>query len=938
MKKIIVLLLAIILSFPVEAELKNGKCGENLTYTFDTNTGILKIEGSGAMVHSGGMYDFDANDLPWSSYSDSILEVVLPEGLTIIGAYAFYGCSNLVHISFPQSVKRISPYAFYGCSGLTSITIPGTLKSIGRNAFEGCTGLLTLNLSEGVMEIDEWAFESCSGISTLTIPGTVKEIGICAFDRCSGLTSVIIHEGCCRIQLHAFYGCTDLKSISIPFAGTQYGYHFGYLFEGKSSFPSSLQKITFTGSKITRGAFDGVPSKVHLYVTNNLKSIAYDAGNGWTFGGLHVEDVNEWAKVNYLGYNGLPATSITKLSSNLYEGENLLETVNLEEGLTEIKPFVFYGFSNIKNINVSTTVKTIGDHAFTNCTNLETCVLPTNSQTEVISEAAFSGCTSLKKMDLPTSVTAIGKDAFRNCSAMTEVKLPSSITSIGDYAFNGCSALNDVYTYTIEPQQIDQNTFSTYETAILHCPKVSYYDYFYNTQWSQFLHIANFDEPYTYVHIVNDFELQTSQTGTIDGEPRVDIDAGGGLTVKGDQQQRFGDVHISYTAATQLGASLIGNNNLTAQKLFIDITVGANKWYFFSFPYNIDCTQIEKSGSYIFRKYDGNVRATNGSGGWVDLAADEKTLYAGTGYIFQTNTAGVLSLPVTAPDLAAMNATTNLNSYASANAANSNWNFCGNRYISYFNINDLQYESPIVVWDGTKYVAYRPGDDEYVITPFQAFFVQSASASSTIGFTADGRTTYLGSQNSASAARARRAKAMRLNPDRLLINLVMSDGVNEDKCRVVFNDQQLMAYEIGCDASKFADETQVSLIYSLDDDNIMYAINERPKADGRVRLGVQFLKSGEYTISAPRMDMKMWLVDTKTGIIHDFEDGDYTFTGEVGISNNRFYLIPADEATGINNVPAILNQQNSSYDLNGRPVYNANKGIRIENGKKILKK
>jgi len=268
MKKIIVLLLAIILSFPVEAELKNGKCGENLTYTFDTNTGILKIEGSGAMVHSGGMYDFDANDLPWSSYSDSILEVVLPEGLTIIGAYAFYGCSNLVHISFPQSVKRISPYAFYGCSGLTSLTIPGTLKSIGRNAFEGCTGLLTLNLSEGVMEIDEWAFESCSGISTLTIPGTVKEIGICAFDRCSGLTSVIIHEGCCRIQLHAFSECSSMTSLKLPHTIESIG---GYAF----ALCQSLLSVTIPASVkfLGEGAFAWCRKLASVTLSNNLEEL-----------------------------------------------------------------------------------------------------------------------------------------------------------------------------------------------------------------------------------------------------------------------------------------------------------------------------------------------------------------------------------------------------------------------------------------------------------------------------------------------------------------------------------------------------------------------------------------------------------------------------------------------------------------------------------------
>ncbi len=99
-------------SLSLSAETYSGACGDNLTWTLDTESGILTISGSGAMTD----YSYE-NHAPWYSYCSSITSAVISDGVTSIGDYAIYGCSSL----------------------LTSITIPCSVTSIGYRAFRDCS-------------------------------------------------------------------------------------------------------------------------------------------------------------------------------------------------------------------------------------------------------------------------------------------------------------------------------------------------------------------------------------------------------------------------------------------------------------------------------------------------------------------------------------------------------------------------------------------------------------------------------------------------------------------------------------------------------------------------------------------------------------------------------------------------------------------------------
>ena len=166
----LVVILAALTAFfvlPASAETYSGTCGaegDNLTWTLDTVIGTLTISGTGKMAN----YNFSSS-APWYSYRNSIKTVVVANGVTSIGDFAFHECSSLTSITIPDSVKSIGYYAFDGCSSLTSITIPNSVKSIGIYAFYRCSILASITIPNGVTSIGDYAFESCSSLTSITI-------------------------------------------------------------------------------------------------------------------------------------------------------------------------------------------------------------------------------------------------------------------------------------------------------------------------------------------------------------------------------------------------------------------------------------------------------------------------------------------------------------------------------------------------------------------------------------------------------------------------------------------------------------------------------------------------------------------------------------------------------------------------------------------------
>ena len=161
-----------------------GKCGENATWKLDLTTGTLTISGT------GDMYDYQENtsSLPWYSYG--MTSVVIENGITSVGKYAFNGCNNLTSVDLPASLTSISESAFYNCMNLESVDLPANLTSIGDYAFYNCGKLESVDLPASLTSIGAWAFSSCQSLTSIEIPAGVRFIAGEAFYACSELANV----------------------------------------------------------------------------------------------------------------------------------------------------------------------------------------------------------------------------------------------------------------------------------------------------------------------------------------------------------------------------------------------------------------------------------------------------------------------------------------------------------------------------------------------------------------------------------------------------------------------------------------------------------------------------------------------------------------------------------------------------------------------------
>ena len=167
-----------------------GSCGDNLTWDIAADR-TLTISGTGAMQD----YEYTTDDngvrhttAPWYAYSST--KLVIEDGVTYIGHYAFLGCGLTGSVTIPESVTRLGWEPFGLCSGLIDVTIPASLTKIRYGTFNGCTGLTSVVIPEGVPMIDGIAFAGCTGLTSIVIPESVTKIEWGAFKECGSLEDV----------------------------------------------------------------------------------------------------------------------------------------------------------------------------------------------------------------------------------------------------------------------------------------------------------------------------------------------------------------------------------------------------------------------------------------------------------------------------------------------------------------------------------------------------------------------------------------------------------------------------------------------------------------------------------------------------------------------------------------------------------------------------
>lgn len=841
---------------------------------------------------------------------------------TSVGSNAFYGCRKLQNVN-TSICTYIGDNAFNGCSSITEVDL-SACKSLGNNVFWG------------------------SVISKVSLSATLKSMGYQCFDNVkeytfNGTQPAVLYEQLSSESNNshpAFDGASYI--IRVPESAVD-------AYKAADVWKNYTDKIFSISDQldydVTTTAMDNQSGLEQAIGATNMKKVVSLKATGTINGydifmirtkmtNLHYLDLTDADIVanGFAYYENNSTTDNVVGDYSFYKLDNLvtlklpknvvtigdyavalcssLESVDFPKSLRYIRNYSFEGCSKLDNVILPDGLESIGSKniysdawSFASCRNLKTIQFPPSLKN--IGSYVFYNCSSLEKISLP-GLDRIGNNAFSGCTSLKEVRIPSTLQNVGDNAFSDCSNLADIYTYTVEPISIGQNTFdgNTYKSARLWMPTQSYANYYYQTQWGQFDNdnYRWFDEPYKYMYINKDYTLSDANSasgdkGRFDGNPDIDVNPGGGLIVDGDKDQTADDIHLKADASNW--ATIIAKANVDAKRIFIDITIAANRWHFFCFPFDIKRSNIKCNGNFVFRYYDGKIRAEKGMGGWTDLPATEEYLKAGKGYIFQASTSCTLSIMIEKEKfgkLPNVRFDCNLEANASTNEQDASWNFVGNPFTSFFDLNDMGYNAPVTRWNGSGYEAVRPGDDDYIFHPYEAFFVQRPTGSSSIEFDPEHRMTQIGSNNR-KTENAKKAMKRQLNPERLLVNLAITDGKNTDKTRVVFNQAKSNKYEMDCDAAKFESAASAVQLYSVEAQGGKMAINERPS--GSVQLGFSAKAAGDYTISAERMDQPVLLKDNLMNITYDLSNGDYSFSSEAGTFDNRFMLLIDGGATGI---------------------------------------
>ncbi|MBR6599589.1 MAG: leucine-rich repeat domain-containing protein [Oscillospiraceae bacterium] len=267
-------------------EVYSGKCGEDVYWKL--SDGILEIYGTGDM-EDFFHYSYGSDRVvPWHAQKGNIPDVIIHEGVTSIGTYAFNRCYSLTNITIPDSVLSVGDVAFYDCDSLTSITIPENVSLIGCYAFGDCNSLASIIIPESVSSIcasafsnTPWleeqrkkspfviinnilvdattyegditipddissiaggAFRDCKSLTSITIPNSISSISDSAFELCGSLSNITILDGVSSIGNYAFCDCTSLTSITIPDSVSSIGY---------SAFSRcvNLENVYYTGTE-----------------------------------------------------------------------------------------------------------------------------------------------------------------------------------------------------------------------------------------------------------------------------------------------------------------------------------------------------------------------------------------------------------------------------------------------------------------------------------------------------------------------------------------------------------------------------------------------------------------------------------------------------------------------------------------------------------------
>ena len=417
----------------------SGTCGPDLTWHL-TDNGVLTISGKGKM------YDYSSlNGAPWHDYD--IKRIIIGDGITRIGGYAFFNCSALTSVTIPNSVTTIGEYAFFNCSALTSVTIPNSVMTIGYNAFtnnnakiiwltntpptgysnvNGGIHYVANNLYTGLFNKKVYPY-----LSSIFEVNGVKYVPVSPSERtCDALDCIytgdpyevkinkkVNYKGIDmtvrEINPYTAYECANIKKAYIDINGSIGDKAFSHCV--------NLSAVDITKVEdIGNNAFSSC---------TNLASVDIKACN----------NIGEWAFSSCTNLASVDIKACNNIGERAFSNCSNLVSVDIKAG-NNIGKWAFINCTNLASVDIKAG-NNIGESAFSNCTNLASVDIKACNN---IGESAFSNCSSLKTLSLDNKIKSLGQYAFSGCSNLKQFVIPDSVTILNDNLLRNCSSLKSI--------------------------------------------------------------------------------------------------------------------------------------------------------------------------------------------------------------------------------------------------------------------------------------------------------------------------------------------------------------------------------------------------------------------------------------------------------------------------------------------------------------
>ena len=791
-----------------------------------------------------------------------------------------------IHLSAPGTLGVEALSLVNTLPEMRALRLSGKMNAADWNDISKMTGLMAIDMTNADIETIPASAFTNTVIRFVDLPVKLKTIGDNAFDSRYLTGPLVLPEGLDSIGKEAFQH-NYITEVTIP--ASVRGIGMAAFYDNQY-----LQSATLNNNMetIVRSLFNNCKKLAVVHGGTNVKNIVYRA----------------------------------------FYGCDSLRSIKAVVPVT-IDREAFYNCQKLENFNFS-RIKSIGYESFYQCYSLKEVDLTTLTSID----RSFAGCMGLKKVTLGNDITTIKSDAFYNCHALEEVVLGSSINSLETDCFKSDqNKLKRVYITAPAPPAVGSTPFYSPSSVTLYVPEYAMVSYKLDNYWSQFTKVEPNPNQPDKVNLYKKLELTSN--ARIPNSPDMYLGGGSSLIVNGNNPQVFGSYKQRMHKDDTYTSSLISRcNAMTSAASSLEYYLSSNDWNYVCMPFDVkrsEITPLHEGRAIAVRYYDSESRATNGaSGNWKDVPADS-VLHMGKGYIFRINEWSYVELPATEETHNAIfrseAVSTPLKEYAAVESANAGWNFVGNPYPCYYDIYHMDFAAPITVWNisNRTYNAYSAADDEFVLMPSQAFFVQKPELVDAITFQPAGRQINKTIDHSALAMR-RAARSQQVQ--RKLVDVSLTCADRTDRTRVVVNANASDDFCADNDAVKMMAYEGTPQIYTIAGADQL-AVNEGAHRSGSVALGMYLPADDVYTIAIDRNELGAKLLDYGVEV-----EMPYTFSAAEGYADDRFTLTFETTTTGINTVATDAKTDDAIYTIDGRRVSNTDKkGIYIQNHKKIVK-